>query len=197
MIDSLFQTPHLRVRRATVDDAGFIHSLWTSPDVMQFVGFPRGLAISVDEVREEIEDTAHADFGSRLIVEQVDDGTRIGQAKLGNVNAEGISEPDIKLHPAVWGRGWGSELWTALIDYTFEHSDARIVQGTPNRANSASVRMQMGAGMVKVSEGEFNNHVGGKHPGAIPVPYYKLQITRSQWSSHGANRSDRSKEVEA
>ncbi len=193
----LFRTARLRIRRATTDDADFIQSLWTSPDVMQFVGFPKGLAISVAEVQSEIEGTAHADFGSRLIVERVDDGTRIGQAKLGNVDGKGISEPDIKLHPAVWGRGWGSELWTALIDYTFEHSDARIVQGTPNRNNEASVRMQMGAGMVKVAEGEFNNHVGGKHPGAIPVPYYKLQITRSQWSSHETSHSDRSKEVEA
>ncbi len=118
----LFQTKHLRVRRACADDAEFIHSLWTSPDVMRFVGFPEGLSISVDEVREEIEETGNADFGSRLIVERAGDGVRIGQAKLGNVDSDGVSEPDIKLDPAVWGQGFGRELWSALIDYTFEHS---------------------------------------------------------------------------
>jgi [ribosomal protein S5]-alanine N-acetyltransferase len=190
----VFQTPHLRVRRATAEDASFIYSLWTSPDVMQFVGFPQGLNTSVDEVQREIETTGHADFGSRLIVEQIEDGTRIGQAKLGTVDADGVSEPDIKLHPDSWGRGWGSELWAALIDYTFRHSEASIVQGTPNRNNTASVRMQRGAGMVKVGEGEFANHAD-RHPGSVSVPYYKMQITRSQWMSRQASRSGDGKEA--
>jgi RimJ/RimL family protein N-acetyltransferase len=131
-----------------------------------------------------------------LIVERMGGGTRIGQAKLGNVDNDGISEPDIKLHPSVWGKGFGGELWSALITYTFEHSDARIVQGTPNRNNTASLRMQLGAGMEQVDEGVFTGPVGGRHPGAIPVPYYKLQITRSQWMSRQASCPDCRKEAE-
>jgi RimJ/RimL family protein N-acetyltransferase len=178
----LFATQRLAVRLAEVDDAAFIHALWTSPAVMRYVGFPRGLDISIDDVRRQIEETNDADFGSRLVVEDLRTRASVGQTKLGVPDEDGICEPDIKLHPNVWGRGYGTELWNALIDYAFEHSDARIVQGTPNRDNTASVRMQIGAGMRTVDEGVFDGHLK-KVPGAIPVPYLKLQITRREWSA--------------
>ncbi len=190
----LFATQRLTVRRATAGDAAFIHGLWTSPAVMRYVGFPRGLDISVDDVRRQIEATNDADFGSRLIVKRIEDGRRIGQTKLGVPDEDGICEPDIKLHPEVWGRGYGTELWNALIDYAFEHSDARIVQGTPNRGNTASVRMQTGAGMHAVDEGVFDGHLE-KVPGAAPVPYLKLQITRRAWTARRpSSRKGRSTE---
>ncbi len=181
MSDSRFlKTPRLGVRKATADDAAFIHGLWTSPAVMKYVGFSQGLSISVEEVRRQIVDSPSAEFGSRLVVELLTTGERIGQTKLEVPDTQGICEPDIKLHPSVWGWGYGTELWRALIDYAFAHSSATIVQGTPNRHNIASVRMQMGAGMVQVDEGVFDGHLGNA-PGAIRVPYLKLQITREQW----------------
>lgn len=190
----LFTTPRLTVRRAGSNDAGFIHALWTSPAVMRYVGFPRGLDVSVEDVAREIEETKDADFGSRLIVEDADDGRPIGQTKLGIPDKDGICEPDIKLHPDVWGRGYGTELWNALIDYAFEHSEACIVQGTPNRDNAASVRMQTGAGMQTVDNGVFDGHLG-KVPGATPVPYLKLQITRQAWTARTmSSRKGRSTE---
>jgi hypothetical protein len=67
-----------------------------------------------------------------------------------------------------------------MVDYAFLNSSAHIVQGTPNQANTASIRMQLGTGMIQVDDGVFSNQ-GSPHPGAIPVPYYKLQITRAQW----------------
>jgi len=180
--DYCFLTARLGARKSEAADAKYVHTLWTSPAVMGPVGFSRGLPISVGEVRRQIVEGPRDDFGSLLIAEDRLTRTPIGQAKLGIPNDEGICEPDIKLHPSVWGNGYGSELWLALIDYAFAHSDARIVQGTPNCHNTASVRMQMGAGMVKVEEGVFENHVG-QIPGAVPVPYLKLQITRAQWQS--------------
>jgi len=178
----LFTTRRLRVRRAESDDAGFVHALWTSPTVMQYVGFSQGLPFTLEDVRQQIVEGPDSEFGSRLIVENLISGTSIGQTKLGIPDDEGICEPDIKLHPDAWGQGYGTELWNALIDYAFEHSEARIVQGTPNRHNTASVRMQMGAGMRTVDEGVFDGHLE-KLPGAVPVPYLKLQITRQEWST--------------
>jgi RimJ/RimL family protein N-acetyltransferase len=176
------RTRHLGIRRATIQDADFIHTLWTMPAVMRFVGFPEGLAISVNEVREGIERGPNSEFGSRLIVELRSTQVPIGQCKISTPDAAGICEPDIKLSPEVWGSGYGRELWAAMIDYAFQNSPADIVQGTPNRANIASVRMQLGSGMIQVDEGVFVNH-SSPHPGAVPVPYFKLQITREQWLS--------------
>ena len=175
-------TRRLGIRTAHPSDAEFIHGLWTSPDVMRFVGFPEGLAITVSEVRKGIERDPDSEFRSRLIVELRSTQVPIGQCKIGTPDSEGICEPDIKLKPEYWGNGYGSELWAAMIEYAFAHSSADIVQGTPNRANIASVRMQLGSGMIQVDEGVFPN-LRSPHPGAVPVPYYKLQITREQWHS--------------
>ncbi|MFC2083151.1 GNAT family N-acetyltransferase [Candidatus Bipolaricaulota bacterium] len=175
-------TKRLTVRRAESSDAGFVESLWTMPAVMRLVGFPEGIALSADEVRRTIESGQSTVLGSILIVSLSKQGQIIGQAKVGAPDAEGISEPDIKLHPEYWGCGYGKELWPALIDYAFKYSSADIVQGTPNRDNTASVRMQIGAGMVQVDEGVFPaaKHL---HPEAVPVPYLKLHMTRRQWQS--------------
>ena len=176
-----FLTTHrLCIRIAQPADAEFIHTLWTMPDVMRFVGFPEGLAISVNEVREGIKRDPDSEFGSRLIVELRSTQVPIGQCKVGAPEAAGICEPDIKLSPEFWGNGYGRELWAAMIGYAFQNSTADIVQGTPNRANIASVRMQLGSGMIQVDEGVFEN-LSSPHPGAVPVPYFKLQITREQW----------------
>ncbi len=148
---------------------------------MRYLGYPEGLAISIEEVCRQLADGPDSAFGSRLVVERLSDGLAIGQSKLGTPDADGICEPDIKLDPTHWGRRYGTELWRALIDYAFRHSEARIVQGTPNRENVASVRMQMGAGMIKVGEGVFTEHLGS-HPVTVPVPYVRLQITREDWA---------------
>ncbi len=176
------RTARLGVRRAKAEDAAFIHSLWTAPDVMRFVGFPKGLAVTIGDIRRQIESSPDSKFGSLLIAELLETRLPMGQCKISAPDENGICEPDIKLKPEYWGNGYGRELWRALIDYAFIHSSAEIVQGTPNRANTASVRMQMGAGMGKVDEGVFKNSQSA-HPDAVPVPYSKLQITREQWKS--------------
>ena len=181
-MNHVLATQRLRIRRAQATDAEFIHTLWTTPEVMRFVGFPKGLSITIDEVREQIKSSPHSNFGSRLIAELYDTQVRIGQCKIGVPDADGICEPDIKLDPEFWGNGYGEELWKAMIDYAFENSPTSVVQGTPNRGNTASVRMQQGAGMIQVDEGVFEPSTT-LHPQAISVPYCKFQITRNQWQS--------------
>jgi ribosomal-protein-alanine N-acetyltransferase len=181
----LLETARLGVRRAQADDAEFIHGLWTSPDVMRFVGFPNGLAISIEQIRDQIRCGPDTEFGALLIAQHLVLGARIGQCKIGVPDRDGLCEPDIKLHPKHWGNGYGRELWQALIDYALEHPGIAVVQGTPHRDNVASVRMQMGAGMTQVDEGIFTEHVR-LVSGAIPVPYLKLQITRNQWAARKA-----------
>ena len=176
------KTARLGIRRAQATDAMSIHDLWTNPVVMQCVGFPNGLAITVDEIRKGIERSPDSEFGSLLIANSLETGLPIGQCKIGAPNSDGVCEPDVKLRPEFWGNGYGRELWEALIEHAFTNPAVHIVQGTPNRANTASVRMQLGSGMVQVDEGVFSNHPS-PHPGAVPVPYFRLQITRKQWQS--------------
>lgn len=98
-MNHVLATQRLCVRRAEPMDAEFVHSLWTSPPVMRFVGFPMGLRISLDEVRRTIECGSKSEFGVLLIVSIQETNKVIGQCTIGVPDAEGICEPDIKLKP--------------------------------------------------------------------------------------------------
>jgi RimJ/RimL family protein N-acetyltransferase len=99
---------------------------------------------------------------------------------LGTPDSFGVCEPDIKLAPPFWERGYGRELWAALVDRLFLESSCAIVRGTPNIANMASIRMQESAGMRRVGGGtlEFPDSM---KPFTEPVPYALYEITREEW----------------
>jgi RimJ/RimL family protein N-acetyltransferase len=181
-----FETPRLRVRVATDGDAGFIVALWSDPRVMRFVGFPTGIPTAGADVARRLR--RRDGLSALLIAEEIETGHPIGQCLLGEPDADGVSQPDIKLMPARWGQGYGRELWAALIDQSFLRSTCAVVRGTPNVANAASIRMQEAAGMRRVRGGvsEFPESMRAY---TESVPYYVYEITRDEW----ADRRERDK----
>lgn len=178
----VLETDRLRVRAARPDDVELIHSLWTDPRVMTFVGFPGGLRTSHDEIRSQLERESRDPAWGLLIVERKQGGSAIGQAHLGRPDDDGISEPDIKLLPEFWGQAYGRETWEGLIDYTFANSDSRIVQGTPNVANVASIRMMESCGMVRIGRGRFEPSESMREF-ATAVPHFVYRIDRAVWET--------------
>ncbi len=176
----VFETDRLRIRPARPDDAALVHALWIDPRVMTFVGFPQGLPTTPDQIRLQIDRDAERPLVRLLIVEQTHDGRPIGQCRLGKPDEEGIAEPDIKLLPESWGRRYGREAWSAMIDHLFGETDCRIVQGTPNLENVRSIRMMESCGMRRVGEGVFRPPEGMKDI-MIPVPHVVYRITRGEW----------------
>ncbi len=173
-----FETPRLAVRAAAPKDAPFIASLWSDPRVMRYVGFPRGIPGAADAVSRRIG--RGSDLDALLIVELRSTGESIGQCRLGEPGADGVGEPDIKLHPAFWRHGYGRELWGALIGELFRRSTCSAVRGTPNTANVASIRMQESAGMRRMGEG-VSEFPASMKADTEPVPYAVYEITRSEW----------------
>lgn len=176
---ALFVTRRLVVRAAREDDAPFVISLWSDPRVMRFVGFPHGIPGASEDVPARIR--RGGGLTSLLIAEDRAAHIPIGQCMLGAPDEAGVSQPDIKLAPAFWGRGYGSELWTAIIDQLFLRTSCAVVRGTPNVANAASIRMQEKAGMRRVGGGV------SEFPEALrrdtePVPHYVYDIKRGEWA---------------
>ena len=175
-----FTTARLTVQPATIADAPLIHALWTDPRVMTFVGFPRGLPITLAEVEARLTH-AQAYPGGRLLSARLNTTNEpIGHLKLAWPDAQGIAEPDIKLLPEYWRMGYGRELWLALVAYQFRHTGCQIVQATPNVANAGSVRLQEVAGLrrVNVALYEFPETM---RTYTSPVPHYVYQLTRERW----------------
>jgi [ribosomal protein S5]-alanine N-acetyltransferase len=190
ILNTVLETARLIVRPATVEDVKLYYDLWTNPQVMQYVGFPKGLRISRKEIAARIAAQmtrvgdlsydAEAVLDQLLVVVLKATGETIGECKLGAPDEEGVAEPDTKLLPAYWGHQYGTEVWQALVDYLFTHTDCVAVVGSPNVENVASIKMQEAAGGVRVDEGIY------EFPEAMrafttPVHYYIYRVSRENW----------------
>jgi len=176
----ILRTERLMVRTATLADAELYYVLWTSPSVMGFVGFPRGLPISRREIRQQLRQPHTSQLGRPLVAELLASGEAIGECHMSELDEDDVVEPDVKLLPSFWGHKYGVELWRAMVAYLFLHTACVAVQGTPNIQNIASIKMQEATGATRVGEGvfEFPAKMSGY---TTPVPYYTYRLTRQDW----------------
>ena len=66
--DSVFETERLLVRTAMDEDIDLYHRLWTNPDVMKHVGFPSGIPLHLDEMKEKPFQRGDTEFDQMLVV---------------------------------------------------------------------------------------------------------------------------------
>jgi ribosomal-protein-alanine N-acetyltransferase len=178
----VFETPRLIIRKATTSDKDveWFFGLWTNPKVMTMVGYPHGLLITREEIKDNIGKEDDTEYNKKLVVEMKETHQLIGECKLGLPDEEGISETDVKLLPEFWGNGYGTEIKQGLVNYLFEHTDCSAVQGTPNQKNIASRKMQEAVGARKIDEGVFRFPEKMKSY-TCDVPYFKYRVYREDW----------------
>ncbi len=176
----VFQTERLLVRPATAEDLDLYFRLWTTPEVMHYVGFPQGLRVSEGEILDRLNSQPDSVFERLLVVVRKHDGTAMGDCHMHLPDEAGIAEPDVKLLPEFWGSGYGAETWEGLVTYLFDHTDCEIVQSTPNVSNVPSIKMMEKVGGVRVGEDvyEFPDTM---QDFTTPVHCYIYQVTRAAW----------------
>ncbi len=185
----VFETERLRVRTATAVDAALLYALWTDPQVMTFVGFPKGLSITREEITASLEKQDPAQvFDRYLVVELQVTDEAIGECKLGTPDAEGIAETDVKLFPKYWGHKYGMEIKRGLVDYLFKHTTCTAVQATPNVHNAASIAMQEAVGGVRVGEITFA-FPPEKRATTTAVHAYIYHVYRADWLQAGGRKN--------
>ncbi|RPI31905.1 MAG: N-acetyltransferase [Chloroflexota bacterium] len=172
----VFETERLIIRRAEPCEADIdlYFRLWNNPQVMRFVGYPQGLGLSREALREIIANQPESDLECKLLVQRKSDGALTGECKLGQPDPEGIAETDVKLLPEFWGHGYGVEIKRGLLDYLFTHTSCQVVQATPNVQNLASIRMQEAVSGRRVGEYHF-------HGSPEPVHAYIYHVNRDDW----------------
>ncbi|MEN8150847.1 MAG: GNAT family N-acetyltransferase [Planctomycetota bacterium] len=180
MTDTVFETERLTIRKAGPDDAELLYTLWKDPRVMRNVGFPEGLPITREQVLERLRKEPETEYERNLVVVRKADGEVIGECYLHRPDEDGIASTDVKLLPDYWSHHYGVEVKQGLVDYHFTHSDCVAVQGTPNRRNIASIRMQEAVGGVKVSEEVYEFPADA--PGVTEdVPALIYRVFRETW----------------
>jgi len=176
----VFKTERLVVRLMTEQDVDLIYDLWTDPRVMTYVGFPKGLRITREQILERHLNTKKDAFEQLLIIELEKSGQAIGHCKMARPNEEGVVDPDVKLLPAFWGHKYGAEVWQAMVDYAFTHTDCQIVYGSPNVENAASIKMMEATGAVRVDESVYEFPEAMK-AFTTPVHCYIYHLARADW----------------
>ncbi|MCL4261861.1 MAG: GNAT family N-acetyltransferase [Anaerolineae bacterium] len=176
----IFETERLLVRQATPDDAPLCYALWTEPRVMVNVGFPKGLPITLAEVKEKLATAVDSPFASQLVIVLKADGQAVGECFMGLPNDEGIAQTDVKLLPDYWRRKLGVEVKRGLLDYLFTHTDCTAVEATPNVNNIASIKMQERVGGVCMGTAVY------EFPQAMqtyttPVHHAIYRVYREHW----------------
>lgn len=174
------ETDRLLIRLAELEDVAFICSLWNDPRVMRFVGFPNGLGESEERLRANIAQRGDSEFRQLLVVTLKENGQRIGQCKMELPDSDGISETDVKLHPDFWGNRYGVEVKRALLAHLFTHTDCRVVQASPNVANTASIKMQEAVGGVRVAE-KVHEFPESMRATTLPVHAAIYHVSRAAW----------------
>jgi RimJ/RimL family protein N-acetyltransferase len=176
----VFTTHRLKVYLATVNDAPFIHKLWTDPRVMRNVGFPNGLPISLEDVKQDILNRGGSVFNQLLVIRFIATGELIGQCIMKSPNDEGIAETDVKLDPTYWGQRFGVEIKRGLLNFLFNMTDCTAVQATPTISNIASIKMQEAVGGVRVGEAVYE-FPESMRDFTTPVHHYIYRVTRQSW----------------
>lgn len=176
----IFDTERLLIRAATQQDIDLLYELWTDPRVMSYAGFPQGLRITREEIRQQVQKPLASEFGRVLMVEQKDTGQAIGQCIMHAPDEEGIAETDVKLQPAYWGHKYGVEVKRGLVAHLFAHTDCIAVQATPNVDNVASIKMQEAVGGVRVGE-QVYEFPESMRDYTTPVHHYIYRVYRKDW----------------
>jgi [ribosomal protein S5]-alanine N-acetyltransferase len=184
----VFDTRRLIIRLATAKDVDFFHQLWTNPQVMSNVGFPKGIPITRDKIHNQIAIGGKSEFEQLLVIALKSTGQDIGECKMSRPNSDSIATTDVKLLPAFWGNRYGIEVKRGLLDYIFTHTDSAAVEATPNVGNVASIKMQEAVGGICVGESiyQFPESMRGY---TNPVHHYVYQVRRTDWQQQFGNGS--------
>lgn len=166
------------------EDADGLLALWTDGRVMRYVGFPNGTTVTREQVERGIARSYPVPGLSRgyyrLAVTSRETGEFMGEAAIGRVGPDGSTYPDIKLLPAFWGRGYGTEALGLVVDFTFTFTAATRAVLEPHVDNAAARKVYGRLGFRQVGEVKRVDPPGDPK-GTAPVVCHEFVLTREEW----------------
>lgn len=176
----ILSTARLTIQQATLTDADLFYEIWTNPEIMKMVGFPKGLNITMNGIRTRLEMEPDQVFNRLLVAVKTETNETIGECHMHPPNEKGIAGTDIKLLPKFWGNKFGVEIKKGLLEYLFENSDCIAVEATPNVQNIASIKMQEAVNgcLIKTVTYNFPENM---QQYTCPVKHHIYHVTREIW----------------
>ncbi|MBL8710349.1 MAG: GNAT family N-acetyltransferase [Rhodospirillaceae bacterium] len=154
---TILETDRVILRRLVPSDLAALAALYGDPRVRRY--FPEGI-LSVAETVEELEWflNGHPDFPQLGLWATIDKTTQafIGRCGLLPWTIAGRQEVEIAylLDPACWGRGLGTEIARALVQYGLRQLNLPRLIALIDSGNQPSIRVAEAAGLAFERNGE-------------------------------------------
>ncbi len=172
------ETERLLLKKTEQSDFDNLYSLRSDPEVMRYS--EQGVQTKED-IHKFIDITVpyQKRYGYDIcVVFEKNSGAFVGQAGLFRASGDDQSDIEIgfSLHKKYWGRGYGTELVKALIQWGFDHLPVRKLVAYTDPKNTASHHVLLKCGMMNVGiDGNLLKFEIYKDDSIELVPY------RSEW----------------
>jgi radical SAM protein with 4Fe4S-binding SPASM domain len=154
------------LRPPMLKDADFLKKLWGDPNVMKFVGFPKGMPVSREKVNDWIIGWQDRDR-LRLIIQNAQNNKPIGEigyrvdGKFPFGHTEKVFALDIKIAPYYWGKGIAKKSLAKFIDILSAGGHRIIFQVTPNILNAKAINLYRSLGFNRIGDAKvWTNEFG-------------------------------------
>lgn len=150
------ETVRLKLRRFTLDDETLLYRLHSDDAVMRYMG---GIK-TAEQNRSLLEDrilryyNEHPGLGVWATTER-SSGRCIGFHLINHIQGENIMQVGYCLLQSDWGRGYASEMCTALLDYGFRVLKLPKLHAITDVGNVASQQVLLKSGLHRRGERAF------------------------------------------
>jgi RimJ/RimL family protein N-acetyltransferase len=149
-------TDRLALRRFDAEDLDFLARLYGNPDVARHLGGTRDrvecealLNVRILQYYDQ-----HPGLGIWMTVER-STGERVGFHLLNHIQGESIVQVGFTLSPDAWGRGYATEMASAVLRHGFVGLGLPRIAGMANLDNLASQRVLSKIGLHRRGERAF------------------------------------------
>lgn len=182
------ETKHFIIKAPALEYLDDICALESDPEVMRFVGGARTRETSYDWLVKAIQLYEKHGFSMGMLFEK---STGICAGRAGIVHlAYDDTQPDVevgcRLHKAYWGKGYGEEILSAIVDWSFNQLGLTKLVGILHPGNEASRHIMEKIGMHYVERVHFH------HLELAEYEIYKNTMDYSQLEVVPANAEDHS-----
>lgn len=142
------ETERLFLRPIQVADVAALATLWTDPEVTRFMGGPRNYQELYKELSEDTRIKPCPKFGLWPVIEKA---TRqvVGHCGIIDKEVDGVTEFELVyvLTKSTWGKGYATEIATAIKDHAFKHFDLKRIIALIDPMNPTSARVATKVGL--------------------------------------------------
>jgi ribosomal-protein-alanine N-acetyltransferase len=180
-------TDRLGLRRFATTDLDWLASLYADPDVTRFLGGTKTRAQVSAMLTTRILDYyyVHPGLGIWMTIEQAT-GAPVGFHLINHIQGEPIIQIGFGLARPAWGRGFATEMASALTRYAFVDLELDYIAGMASLANVASQQVLQKIGLHRHGERTF------PHPAyRAQGPLAWFERTAADWKAEHLDRRGR------